>query len=115
MGMDAVLYAVGYFNQGIAQHLEYSPEFYCDTLEGALVITTVISCHTTSMSKRLAEALNINPWDFNDHVGIPITDDVMGDLVLFIDEFEGVMDDDKLLQLRALKEASFSFVYMPNG
>ncbi len=115
MGMDAVLYAVGHFHQDLAQYLEYDPMFYADTIEGAPVITTVVSCHTTSMSKGLAKALDIDPWDFNDHVNIPMTDHVMCSLDMFFNEFEGAAANDKFLQVQELKEAGFIFIYMPNG
>jgi len=111
MGMDAELIAIGKFKKSIAWNLEYPKAFYEDTPEDSEIITHVFSCGTSDASKELASMLGIDPWKFEEHkVDLGRVD--FGGLADFCLE-HGV--NQLWADFNALKEAGFTFWYMPNG
>ncbi len=110
MGMDAELLAIGKFSKELADFLEYPKEFYDDTPEGAIVITSVLVCNTSRASRALAKALKVSPWNFGEHCeldGVDINEDL-----LLEDSVDG---EDAVLSFRALRDHGFKFYYRPNG
>lgn len=107
MGMDAEIIAIGEFSEAVIHMLEYSAECYEDTKEGALVVVSLFACPTTEQSNRLAEAFNIDPWDFNQHE-LKGLDSIDEQALKSFNEFD-------LGRFRQLKKAGFVFFYIPNG
>jgi hypothetical protein len=113
MGMDADVIAIGKFQKSIKHCLDYHPSYYKDVNETSKVIVTVFSCNTTDASRRLAKALSIDPWDFNQHNFNPnqVNITLLREMVE-----EGFLEDEKWIDdFLRLKEAGFEFFYRPNG
>jgi len=110
MGMDAELIAIGKFDVDIRSSLCYPDSFYDDTPIGAIVITTVINCCTTDQSEKLARALVISPWQFEEHCELDGKD---ADLDLLAESAEGGIED--VADFLNLRAHGFKFYYLPNG
>lgn len=109
MGMDAELLAIGKFSAEIAGHLDYPRNFYIDTPEDSTIITGVCDCVTTDGSELLAEALGIDPWQFQEHCNIS------GENADLEKMGEAIENPAKVNDFVALREAGFKFYYLPNG
>ena len=109
MRMDAELLAIGKFSKGIVNYLDYPKDFYDDTPEGAIIITRVVDCVTTTASEDLADAFRINPWKFEQHCEL---DAINADLFLMQEAAE---DPLSVEVFKALRDAGFKFYYLPNG
>ena len=116
MGMDAELVAIGPFSEDIVNYLSYPPEYYEDTEKGNTVYTVICSMATSAGSEELAQALGIEPWDFNRHF---FTSDMMNAAnfaVMMQDSKDGNFDfDESIDAISALKGKGFLFIYLPNG
>ena len=110
MGMDAELLAIGKFSPDIRDCLDYPPDFYKDVPVGAIVITLVGNCVTTSQSETLAEVLGISPWAFHEHCEISGENVDAG---LLEECFEGGAED--AIDFIRLRSKGFKFYYLPNG
>ena len=69
MGMCAEIIAIGPFSKAIAEFLDYRPELYAATIEGAIVSRRLFGIAEGSMvSREFAVHFGINDaWDFNQH------------------------------------------------
>ena len=114
MGMNAYVLCVGTFNEDIVASLDYVKEFYEDTKPGAVVTSHILRCATSDQSRQLAEVLGCEAWDFNTHniAKTNVNWDELYDLAKnSLDWFEAEHVD----SLKALLNAGFLCVYMPNG
>jgi len=108
--MDAELLAIGKYVPAVRSSLAYPEDFYSDTPLGATIITTVCMCVTTDGSQKLAQALGIFPWQYEQHCGLSGEG---ADLSLLEEAAEGGADAVAcFLNLRA---HGFKFYYLPNG
>ncbi len=114
MGMEAVLMAMGPYSPAVREFLEYGDQFYSGTKIGTTVLTTVFICNTSDSSRGLAQALGIDPWDFNQHFIPAERLDSMrqGDVKAWAEEL-GQRED--WLDFEALRAHGFTFIYRPNG
>lgn len=114
MGMNAELLAVGPYSESVADALGYPADFYSDTPEGAIIITSVAYCPTSDGSRGLAHALGVGPWAFEWHCDVLAhtrLEDV--DLQLMAESVEGEVEAVESFLKLAL--AGFVFYYLPNG
>ena len=108
MGMNAELLAIGKYTPEVRDALDYHSDCYKDTPIGSTIITSVIHCNTTDASEKLARALGISPWAFEQHCDLSGDN---ADLSLLVESAEDGVLDDVLL----LREHGFRFYYLPNG
>jgi hypothetical protein len=113
MGMDADIIGIGPYSDSIAHLLSYSPAFYMDTKEGAEIITTVYLAETTASSHALAQAVGVEPWDFNTHK-IDVVNIHTVELVEFLSHSSMYMEEDAG-RIFELAKKGFTFFYRPNG
>lgn len=107
MGLDSKLLAIGNFCESISDCMDYTEEHFTNIKKGYPIATIVFSCWTTSISRNLAEMLEIEVWDFSTHF---IPNDKAKKLIL--DDFpekESVRDFYKLVG------AGFHFYFLPEG
>jgi len=110
MGMDAELLAIGKYAPLVRIALCYPEDFYSDTPLGATIITTVCVCVTTDGSEKLARALGITSWQFEQHCGLSGEG---ADLDLLEESAEDGID--AVLRFLNLRAHGFKFYYLPNG
>lgn len=113
MGMDADVIGIGKFSSDIVDLLDYPPEFYSDTQEGADIITTVFIAGTSDQSHQLARAMGIDPWDFNAHK-IDTSKVSADELVEFVEHSPDHEEKD-IDEFMQLVEKGFTFFFRPNG
>ncbi|RPI54301.1 MAG: hypothetical protein EHM49_03310 [Deltaproteobacteria bacterium] len=113
MGMDADVIGIGKFSSDTAHLLDYSPDFYSDTKEGADVITTVFLAGTSDQSHQLARAMGVDPWDFNTHK-INASKVSVFELRKFV-EYSPDHEEKDIDGFIQLVEKGFTFFYRPNG
>lgn len=116
MGMTAELIAIGPFSVDIVENLNYPRIYYNEVEVGKTICTSVCSMCTSSGSEMLAQALDIDAWNFGQHA-IPADE-------IHVDKFANRMEDcndaefdyDRALStIVVLKEKKFLFIYRPNG
>ncbi len=121
MGMDAEILAVGPFHARLAEHLPFPAKFYAGTQEGATVLRFLFPCATSGESWLLAECLQIDPWNFNQHKFDPhqLDEDLLLDRtgrLAEITSFGWSFDVEKEWKsFVALRDAGFDFYFLPNG
>lgn len=109
MGMNAYVLCVGAFSEKIKDCLLYGAEFYEDTKPGTIVVTHKLHCNTSEESRRLAEVLGCDAWDFNTHrvnkeeINWPALYDIGWDEKVEVGRLDKLM------------EAGFLCIFMPNG
>lgn len=114
MGMYAEVIAVGPFKKALVPHLEYPPEVYTSTREGACITVTLFGIvEGSSLSREFASLLGVtDPWDFNQHRLDSSSFDIDG-----LRQFAGKYPDYRgsVDALVALRDAGFEFHFRPNG
>lgn len=115
MGMDADIIAIGKFKRELIPYLDYPEEFYEDTPEGAEIVTSLFCCSTTSLSERLATAVGIDPWKFEECHLDPARFDWEQLAEITGVEYEEDIGYSDLELLRKFVEAGFQLYYRPNG
>jgi hypothetical protein len=107
LGLDAEVVAIGPFSPAIAGRLDYPPDFYKNTREGATVITLVFQALTSRQSHELAECFGVEAFDFNRHHLNPRAVDV--------ERLRQIFDPAEVERFLALRQRGFDFYYRPNG
>lgn len=103
--IDADLVAFGEYSEKISEFLEYDKKYYRNTMLGKKVmVSSMLYSSGENKCNILAECLNIDIWDINQH---KINPDKVNILKLK-KEFE----DDDVKQFVALKKADFDFYFM---
>lgn len=116
MGTDAALVAIGPFSEDVVKYLCYPSECYEDTKQGNTVYTIICWMSTTSGSEQLAEALGVEPWNFNQHFLLAEKIDVAKFVAVMKDSRDGNFDLDETMDvINTLKGKGFLFIYLPNG
>lgn len=114
MGMCAQVLAVGPYSASIADWLEYGPDFYKNTKEGAVITCMLFGISEGStLSRRFAALLGVSDaWDFNQHL---IRNESIDFVKLreFTDEYPWYSQDAE--KLEALDKAGFMFHFRPEG
>ena len=78
MGMSLELLAVGPFRKSPSRNYSYSSEHYEGIEEEeAKIITTVLSCETSSSSQEVLGLFGIGASDFSHHVDLELTEDMI--------------------------------------
>ena len=113
MGMNAEIIAIGKFSKNVKDALDYAGYFYDDVKEGTWVITSLFHCNTSSASRDLASALNLDPWDFNTHY-FKYNQLMLAPLQNMIDS-DSLFDESYIDDFKLLAENGFKFIYRPNG
>lgn len=127
MGMSAEVLAIGPFRRSLVPFLEHPAGRYTSTREGATLVQRVF--HTpegSSRSRQLAECLGVEPWDFNTHALDPwrVNLEALRELLR-----PRACPEHRVTPARepcaaclhpvdtfvALREAGFSFFFLPNG
>lgn len=67
MGKNSRLIAIGPFKKNLVKYLDYPADFYDDTKEGAIIVTSFGACPSSRTSEELARSCGIKLWDFNSH------------------------------------------------
>lgn len=113
MSMSARVIAIGPFSKCIANNLDYGASSYDDVEEGAVVVSTVFYCETSSTSRELAAAFGVRAFDLGKHHLDPSWVD-MYHLEHVAGEYSsGVREG--IENFLALRDAGFQFYYMPHG
>ncbi len=112
MSTRSHIMAAGKYKPEISDLLEYSADFYKDTLPSTTVFTTLFECVTCDQSRMLAEYCGVQVWDFNTHeikiefCSLPSLDELSERLEC------GVGETARMLRLKA---AGFKFFFRPEG
>lgn len=114
MGMCAEIIAVGPFKRAIVPHLEYRPEAYISTREGAYITEVLFGIiEGSSLGREFSTLLGVtDPWDFNQHRLDSSRFDIDG-LRRFADTYPDYRRSVDVLM--ALRDAGFEFHFRPNG
>lgn len=114
MGMCAQVLAVGPYSASIAEWLDYGPDIYKNTKEGAVITCMLFGISEGStLSRHLAAFLGISEaWDFNQHLIRSESIDFV-ELRKFTDEYPWYVQDAE--KLEALCKAGFTFHFRPEG
>jgi hypothetical protein len=114
MGMCAEIVAVGPFTRAVVELLDYQPEFYAATAEGAIISRRLFGITEGSIVSRMFAAhLGINDaWDFNQHKVNNAKINFVG-----LREFGRIYDSyaDEIEVLEALVRAGFELHFRPEG
>ena len=108
MGMNAEVIAIGTFQRSIVPYLQYPKEYYVNTRDGVRIAETVFFVESgSSESRQLAAGFGVDPWDFNQHE----LDPARADIELLREMF----GDEMVRSFEGLRDAGFSFFFLPNG
>lgn len=108
MGLSAQVIAVGPFSLRAISGLEYPAAYYDGVSEGTPVITNIfVTEGDKAVSRRLAEAFNVGPWELGKH-----RLNASNANVALIRELFGDKNTEQFLLLAA---NGFEFYYLPNG
>lgn len=117
MGLNSYLLGIGKFNKEIDSYLSYPKEFYKDTKNGVIVTVGLFYCELSSTSRYLAECLNIDVWDFNNHyISKPLNK--VNNLKSFANDCEDCNDEQykkDIIKFEILSKNGFKFIFMPEG
>lgn len=117
MGLDSYILGIGKFNKTIDSYLSYPKEFYKDTQDGVVVTSGLFHCELSSTSRYLAECLDIDVWDFNNHyINRPL--DKINSLRAFADNCNDCNDEQykkDIIDFEILSKNGFKFIFMPEG
>lgn len=114
MGMDAQLIGVGPFSPMIKEHLDYQPSCYDGVERGTIIITILATCSSTAQSRKLAAALDIDPWDFSQHRLLTLSHSQIeraGEAIAGGEDSAMLMAE----RLSLFVACGFTFFYLPNG
>lgn len=114
MGMYAQVLAVGPYSASIADWLDYGPDTYKRTKEGAVITCVLFGISEGStLSRRLAALLGVSDaWDFNQHLVRSESINFVG-LREFTDE--NPWYDHDAAKIEVLWKAGFTFRFRPEG
>ena len=114
MGMCAEIIAIGRFSRSVVQLMDYRPELYEATQEGARVTRRLFGVSEgSSVSREFAALLGVmDPWDFNEHMVDNTRIDEAG-LRKFGRRYQHYDEDVEILL--ALRDANFEFHFRPEG
>ncbi len=114
MGMCAELIAVGPYSKSVCTYLDYPPERYASTMEGAVISRRLFGIlQGSTVSREFAGLLGIvNPWVFSQHKVLPSRVDVAG-LREFGVRYSEYEEDVRAFE--ALLSAGFEFHFRPEG
>ena len=113
MGMDADVIGAGPYSDDIQHILDYPADYYHKTKPGTIILVTLFIAESTQESHELAEALGVDPWDFNTHRINPEKLD-KGSLMEYACGAAGY-GIEHVEAFFKLIEKGFSFFYRPNG
>jgi hypothetical protein len=113
MSMSANVVGFGKYSRIIADYLDYPRDYYNNAMDGVELVVECLHCPTRDSSIRLAEALGVDPWNFNTHKIDPKRIDW--------DKLRGMSEDvwngddtlDRFYKLATRGE--FTFFYQPHG
>jgi hypothetical protein len=114
MGLESDIYCIGGFSKKIKRYLDYSEDFYCDTDDGTLVTSTLLSCNTTHQSNELADIFRIDPNNPNTHTLKKLEINDINPIKLLIKNIFGNNGVKDLNALLRLSKANFVCIYRPN-
>ncbi|MBN8884612.1 MAG: NAD(P)-dependent oxidoreductase [Rudaea sp.] len=107
MSLSAQIIAIAPFSRHIAAALE-CPDGYEGVNDGASIITNIfIAEGDTALSRRLAEAFDVGPWELGKHQLIASNANLQ-----LLRELFGAKNVEQFLLLAS---NGFSFYYLPNG
>jgi hypothetical protein len=114
--MNAVVLVLGPFRPSLVPLLTHPPEHYRGVREGAVILERLCEPAVgSSTSRALAEALGVEPWDFNSH---PL-DPYAVDLARLADAVGAYVRDEPaeavVRRFVALRDAGFQFHFRPEG
>lgn len=110
--MDAELMAMGGYDAGVADCLEYPASWYDGVARGAVVFSSLFACPTSGASRRLAGCLGMDdPCDLG-RAAVELARADREALAELADEI-GCAED--LARLARLEAAGFAFYYRPNA
>ena len=114
MGMCAEIIAIGPFTEAVANILDYRPELYAATTEGAIVSRRLFGItEGSTVSRMFAAYLGISDaWDFNQHRIDNSKIDFVG-----LEEFGRRYDSyaDEVEVLESLVRSGFELHFRPQG
>lgn len=106
MSTTVEILAIGKYDQAIADCLDYPAEHYKDVNPGTVVISRLLQTSGRLSSYQLADALGVDPTNFNSH---PIKK-----RNIKWDTLRELYEADKIEELRRLVEADFALIYVIN-
>lgn len=115
--MSAEIFAIGAYSPAVADFLEYPPDFYKSTANGATVVATLFGiAEGAGASNEFARYLGIaDPWNFNEHAIDPNKIDFEALKTLFDSLPNGHAYKRDLQKLTVLQANGFQFIFIPNG
>lgn len=103
--VDWEVFAIGPFNRGLEDCLDYPIDFYAATRDGAAVITTVLGTQTRRAWDLLTAHLGVDPDDLSTHaLDVGHADPEV---------LAGVVDGLELGAFIRLRDAGFQFYFCP--
>ena len=114
MGMSAEIIAIGPYSKAVAGAMDYRPERYASTKEGAIV-TRRLFCVSegSTVSREFAALLGItDPWDFSQHKIDNSRVDIAG-LRAFAELYTEY--NEEVESLETLLNAGFDLHFRPEG
>jgi len=114
MGMCAEILAVGPYSERVAQVLDYSPDIYARTREGAVITVMLFGMvEGTALSTELAGLFGIaDPWNFDEHMVVPERIYIAG-LQKLCKRYPDYQRDVHATEV--LRNAGFAFHFRPEG
>ena len=112
MGMEANILCIGQFKKTIAKYLDYEETEYEDTNKGVAVISMFFHCNSSQQSLELAEAVGVEPFNFNTHQ--IERDKVRWCMLQELCDKNPEWANYHIEALKALLDAGFICIYQPN-
>lgn len=117
MGMQAELIAVGPYSPAVKTSMDYD-DGYDEVPEGTQVICTVVQCATSEQSRKLARALGMDAWKFQDHYieadyARRLWEHNKDAILEFVREYPNMQSS--IHTLLSLATAGFEFYFRPQG
>jgi hypothetical protein len=114
MGMKAYVLAIGGFSEEVKHILDYPEEHYEGTRTGAVVTRHFFNCGSSQASNELAEALYVDPLDFNTH-HIINPEAVNFDRLIVLSDHAEWDEDDIYAFVDLARIGRFFFLFLPNS
>ncbi|MCA9635976.1 MAG: hypothetical protein KC420_08105 [Myxococcales bacterium] len=108
--MSAEVKAIGPFSKSLREALSQPQHLYDGLPDGVVVIDTLFykdGLRGSSVSRAIAEALAVDPWDFNTHHFDPAKAD--------LDALRDIVGEREVERFITLRAAGFRFYFRPNG
>lgn len=114
MGMKSYVLMIVPFNEKIKDCLVYSSDYYDGVVNGIDVVATFFHCETSSVSRELANVMNVDPWDFMHSIDI---DSISRSHLwnFYMEYFEDDLGPETYEKFLKCTKIAKTIMFMPNG